>query len=528
MKYLTCYFLVFLSLFIITTNVSRVSAFPKRFSNNFYTENTADPVYYNVKDYGAKADGQTNNADAINKAIGAAADAGGGIVFFPAGTYLSGSIRLKSNITLYLSQGTILQAIFDSTAYDKPEPNPHNKYQDFGHSHWHNGFIWGENLENIAIIGTGLIYGKGLTRNLSRDHLPKGLGDKSIALKNCHNVLLRDFSILHGGHFGILATGVDNLTIDNLKIDTNRDGMDIDCCHNVRITNCSVNSPWDDAICLKSSYALGYKRATENVTISNCMVSGDYQEGTLIDGTFKLYDPSFHVSHTGRIKFGTESNGGFKNITITNCVFDHCQGLALETVDGGDLEDVTISNITMRHIYNMPIFLRLGSRMRGPEGTPVGHLRRVNISNIVVYNSASRAASTISGIPGHNIEDVHISNVQFFVKGGGSEEQAKIVPPEREDAYPEPTMFGPLPAYGFYIRHAKDIVLSNIKIRYEQSDARPAVVLNDVKNIDLRFMDLPKVTDIPLYHLQNVSDFSLFQSPPLPDQKIDQVENKEF
>lgn len=528
MKYLICFFLSLLGSFTINTHISHASTYPERRSAHFYTENTHAPVYYNVKDYGAKADGQTNDADAINKAIETAANAGGGIVFFPAGTYLSGTVRLKSNITLYLSQGTVLQAIFDSTAYDNPEENPHNKYQDFGHSHWHNGFIWGENLENIAIMGTGLIYGKGLTRNRSRDHLPKGLGDKSIALKNCHNVLLRDFSILHGGHFGILATGVDNLTIDNLKIDTNRDGMDIDCCHNVRITNCSVNSPWDDAICLKSSYALGYKRATENVTISNCMVSGDYQEGTLIDGTFKLYDTSYHVSHTGRIKFGTESNGGFKNITITNCVFDHCQGLALETVDGGDLEDVTISNITMRHIYNMPVFLRLGSRMRGPEGTPVGHLRRVNISNIVVYHSDSRAASTISGIPGHAIEDVHISDVQFFVKGGGSEEQARIVPPEREDAYPEPTMFGILPAYGFYIRHAKGIVLSDIKIRCEQPDERPAVVLNDVQNIDLRFMDLQKVTHIPLYHLQDVGDFHLFQSPPLPDQKTNRVENKGF
>ncbi|MGH2643470.1 MAG: rhamnogalacturonidase, partial [Chitinophagaceae bacterium] len=368
----------------------------------------------------------------------------------------------------------------------------------------------------------------GLTRNIPRDHLPKGLGDKSIALKNCHNVLLRDFKILHGGHFGILVTGVDNLTIDNLIIDTNREGMDIDCCHNVRITNCTVNSPWDDGICLKSSYALGYKRATEDVTISNCMVSGDYVEGSVIDGTFKLYPSNFHVSHTGRIKMGTESNGGFKNITITNCVYDHCQGLALETVDGGDLEDVTISNITMRDIYNMPIFLRLGSRLRAPSGTPVGHLRRVNISNIVVYNSASRAASAITGIPGHNIEDIHISNVQFFVKGGGTKEQAFITPPEKENGYPEPTMFGTLPSYGFYIRHANGITMSNIKIRCQQPDERPAIATDDVQNITLRFMDFPKVNGTPLYKLKNTDNFSLFQSPPVSDEKIDHVTDKEL
>jgi polygalacturonase len=124
-----------------------------------------------------------------------------------------------------------------------------------------------------------LIWGKGLSRGWGVG--PKaedpGVANKAIALKNCRNVLLRDFSILHGGHFGILATGVDNLTIDNLKIDTNRDGMDVDCCRNVRITNCSVNSPWDDGICLKSSFALGYARATEMVTISNCLVAGSYE-----------------------------------------------------------------------------------------------------------------------------------------------------------------------------------------------------------------------------------------------------------
>ena len=168
------------------------------------------------------------------------------------------------------------------------------------------------------------------------------MANKAIALKNCRNVTLRDFSILHGGHFGILATGVDNLTIDNLKIDTNRDGMDMDCCRNVRISNCSVNSPWDDGICLKSSFALGYARATEMVTISNCLVCGSFQEGAMLDGTFKRFADDEKVPRTGRIKFGTESNGGFKNITISNCVFEGCSGLAIETVDGAIVEDVSV------------------------------------------------------------------------------------------------------------------------------------------------------------------------------------------
>src|SRR5438105_1439649 len=120
----------------------------------------------------------------------------------------------------------------------------------------------------------------------ARDAVEPGWGNKSISLKLCRNVIVRDITILHGGHFAILATGVDNLTIDNVKIDTNRDGIDIDACRQVRISNCTVNSPFDDGICPKSSFALGFARATENVTITNCQVSG-YDEGTLLDGTYK-------------------------------------------------------------------------------------------------------------------------------------------------------------------------------------------------------------------------------------------------
>ena len=272
-----------------------------------------------------------------------------------------------------MAQGAVLLAAprTDTQGYDAPEENASNKFQDFGHSHWHDALIWGENLENVTIDGPGEIYGKGLIKDETK--VP-GNGYKAISLKLCRNVNISDLTLRHGGWFAILATGVDNLTIDNLKIDTNRDGMDIDACRNVRISNCSVNAPGDDGICLKSSYALGEARATENVTISNCLVSG-YDEGSLLDGTrtfneerAKRYYPM------GRIKFGTESNGGFKNITISNCIFDKCRGLALETVDGGLLEDVTINNITMRDIGNAPIFLRLGRRMRGPEGTPVGEV----------------------------------------------------------------------------------------------------------------------------------------------------------
>ena len=329
---------------------------------------------FNIRDYGAVGNGVDLDTDAINDAILAASKAGGGTVYFPSGTYLSYSIRLQSNIHLYLGAGAVLKAAGkdDGGTYDDPGEGAGNEYQDYGHSYWHNSLIWGENLNNVSITGPGTILGENLSRGFydyekwDEKGIPagnlmwEGGANKTISLKFCTNVILRDFTILKGGHFGILATGVDNFTIDNLKIDTNRDGIDIDACKNVRISNCTVNSPNDDAIVLKSSYALGRARVTENVTITNCQVSG-YDVGTLIDGTFQKEEGHLvpdQEGPTGRIKFGTESNGGFKNITIDNCVFDRSRGLALETVDGGLLEDVNISNIVMRNVTNSPFFLR--------------------------------------------------------------------------------------------------------------------------------------------------------------------------
>lgn len=440
---------------------------------------------YNVKDHGAKGDGKTIDSPAINKAIELAAAAGGGTVFIPAGDYLSYSIRLKSHIHLYLDAGARLIAAFPSETdgYDEAEPNEHNKFQDFGHSHWKNSLIWGIGLEDISITGKGTIYGMGLTREESR---LKGVGNKAISLKLCRNVLLRGLRMLHCGHFALLATGVDNMTIDNLLIDTNRDGLDIDCCRNVRISNCTVNSPWDDAIVLKSSFALGYFKDTENVTISDCFVSG-YDKGSVADGSYQRLEPQAPDQGfvTGRIKFGTESSGGFRNISITNCIFERCRGLALETVDGGLLEDIVISNITMRDIVNAPIFLRLGSRMRSPQGTPAGKMRRITISNINVYNADSRYSCIISGIPGHSIEDVSISNLRIHFKGGYTRQDGERVPPENEALYPEPWMFGTIPASAFFVRHARNICFDKVSVSFEEEDFRPGFVLTDTEDIRL-------------------------------------------
>lgn len=512
---------------------------------------------FDVRAYGAKGDGKTLDTAAINRAIAAAAAAGGGTVRFPAGNYLTFSVRLQSRIALYLDMGATLTGAdpaLHGGVYDEAEPNPWDMYQDFGHSHWHNSLIWGENLTDVAITGPGRIHGAGLThggpgprRKTKPGDMPlslkgtdphgenaegkefgadmKGKGNKAIALKNCRNVLLRDFSLLNGGHFALLATGVDNLTIDNLRVDTDRDGFDIDCCHNVRIANCAVNSPNDDAICLKSSYALGAVRFTENVTISNCQVSG-FDLGTYLDGTFQRTQEKAPDLDgvTGRIKMGTESNGGFRNITISNCVFERCRGLAIESVDGGVIEDVTVDNLAMRDLTSAPLFIRLGRRMRAPEGTPVGAIRRINISNVVVSNADARYCSSVTGVPGHPVEDVRISNLFVVHRGGGTSADAARAMPENEASYPEPSMFGVTAAHALFARHVTGLEVQHVAFRAVAADLRPAFLLSNVSGASIGNARLPRVARVAAISLRTVRDVQLRDNPGLADATHEQAE----
>jgi polygalacturonase len=480
---------------------------------------------FDVRTFGATGDGKTIDSPAINKAIEAAAAIGGGTIVFPAGIYACYTIRLKSHISLFLEPGaTILAASVPDEGtttggYDPAgPPQPWEAYQDFGHNHWPNSLIWGDGLENISIFGTGLIWGKGLSRGESTE-LPRvdspGVGNKAIALKNCRNVTLRDFSVMMGGHFAVLLTGVDNVLIDGLTIDTNRDGIDIDCCRNVRVSNCAVNSPWDDAICPKSSFALGYARVTEYVTITNCYVTGAYEYGTMLDGRWKLGAYSQERKALGRIKCGTESNGGFRNITISNCVFDKCRGFALETVDGAHIEDITVTNISMRGLVHSPIFLRLGSRMRGPAGVAPGIMRRILLSNITSYGAVAEYPSIIAGIPGAPIEDIKISDVYVHQIGGGTPEWAALMPPEAEKAYPEASMFGTLPACGFFLRHARNLEFTNVEIASEKPDARPAIWADNVDGLDI--FRLRAGVQGAAFCLRNSNNFRNFGSSNIPD-----------
>jgi polygalacturonase len=540
---------------------------------------------FDVRKYGAAGDGKTIDTPAVNRAIEAAASAGGGVVLFPAGTYLCFSIRLKSQVQLVLEQGSTILAAdspkpgeqtgYNGGTYDAAEPNtPWEAYQDYGHNHWHNSLLWGEGLHDLSITGPGLIYGKGLSFGAGPAPAPSttmrgfgapeptshpnsggqpaagttpaqparhfnprgdysmfqaeqpGVGNKAIALKNCRNVLLRDFSILKGGHFGLLLTGVDNLTIDNLKIDTDRDGMDIDCCQNVRVSNCTVNSPWDDGICPKSSYALGYARPTRNVTITNCWVTGYYELGSVLDGTFKKFPPDLHASRTGRIKCGTESNGGFINVTISNCIFEGCQGYALESVDGALLEDFAITNTTMRDLSSPPFFMRLGARLRGPkESTKVGTFKRIVVNNLACFNAPSRQGSIISGIPDYAIEDLKFSNIYIETIGGGTADDAKAQPTEQEDNYPDPGRFGVIPASGFFLRHVRNLEMSHVEIANATADARPAFHLHGVDRADFFAITAPRAAD-GTFALNQVKDLRIGWSRAAADTILPSIESK--
>jgi polygalacturonase len=300
------------------------------------------------------------------------------------------------------------------------------------------------------------------------------LGNKAIALKLCRNVLLRDFTIFHGGHFAVLVTGCDNMTVDNVTMDTDRDGIDIDCCRNTMVSNCRINSPRDDALCPKSSFALGRNVITENLTIVNCQVSG-FAEGTLIDGTMKPGQGN------GRIKLGTEANGGFRNITIANCVFRGCKGLALEEVDGGIMENITVNNITMMDTLGYPIYITTGRRNRGPNVTEPSRARNIFISNVIAINAERATGIQIFGMPDHPIEGVRLENIRLQFKGGGVAQTA--MPAELGTGYPEPR--GTMPSYGVFARHVKGLELANISVGFDADDMRPAIAGVDLDGVEI-------------------------------------------
>ena len=294
--------------------------------------------------------------------------------------------------------------------------------------------------------------------------------------------------------------------------------------------------------CAVLNATLGFNRATENVTITNCVVSG-YVTGTLLDGTYHPYGlksakkDAAPPGGTGRIKFGTEANGGFRNITISGNVMEGSKGIALESSDGAWLEDIAITGNTLRDTIDAPLFLRLNRRNRGPKETMrPGTLRRIVISNLVSYNSAASTASIFHGLPENMIEDVKISNCYFGHEGlptkmriqWGAETRPMpdwhtIQVPELEAAYPELLQFGPTPSNGFFIRHLRNLEMSHVEIAPANPDPRPAFWLEDTHRTDFFAVTAPAQAN---FSLHNVTDFRIGWSRATKDTTLPTTDNQ--
>jgi polygalacturonase len=473
-------------------------------------------MFEDVRQHGAVGDGVAIDSPAINRAIEAAAQRGGGTIVVPPGRYLCFTIRLRDNIALVLSAGaTIIAASPDTHGahYDPPENYLEEQFQDFGITHVHNSLIVGDGVTNVAILGPGMLHGIGLDRagpgerwhgrgqwqsaaalgispreqalQNPEERAAIGRANKTIGLMNCRGVRLQDFTILQAGHFGVIAHGCSNMQIDGLVIDTDRDGIDIDACRDVRIVNCTVNAPKDDAIVLKSSYALGRPVLCEDILVSGCKTSG-YLMGSLLDGTYRPSDYNIeNIGPLGRIKLGTETNGGFRNIRITDCICTATRGILMGIVDGGTLEDVSVSNITIRDPFNHPLFVHHGARMRAPRGTPVGAVRRVQFDGISVTGARLPYPCGVEGIADAPVEDITFRDIDVVARGGGTREDAAREPEFRRETSLEVSYLGTLPAAGLYARHARRLTVRGFNLTVEAPDARPIIALRNVAGANL-------------------------------------------
>lgn len=480
--------------------------------------------FHDVRRYGARGDGKAIDSPAFNKAIEAAAAKGGGTVVVPPGRYLCFSIRLKSHITLVLMPGSVIEAADPRKhkgRYDLPEGVFEEQLVDYGLAHFHNSLIYGDGVSDIAIVGQGLIHGLGLDRegppprwhgipgwkspaeqglsaDAARRAIPlemeyEGRGNKAIGLTKCRNVLLKDFSILQGGHFACYVLGSTNVRIEGLTVDTDRDGIDIDCCRDVRVTNCVVNAPKDDAIVLKSSFALQRPVFCEDVQVIGCKTSG-YLLGSVLDGTYRKSDyvSTDKVGVLGRIKLGTDSATGFRNVLIADCLCENSRGLQLGAIDGGVLEDVTFRDINLVNPVNHPIFLRLSARNRAPRGAGVAKVRRVRFTDIQVSGARMEYPCGVVGIPDGIIEDVSFRGVDVTAAGGGTAEHAARDVPERRNSSLEPSFMGVLPAHGLYARHVRNLSVIDCGFATATPDARPTVVLENVDGAVVDGLRSPK------------------------------------
>jgi hypothetical protein len=466
---------------------------------------------FNVVDFGARDDGKTLNTTAIQKTIDRAFAKGGGHVVIPAGSFLCGTIILKSGVDLWLNENAVLLGSI----------NPED-YVDVGALY---GLIVATSQQHISIRGKGVIDGQGLALALTIDSLHHAgiridsnynykrmrpsKRPKVIDFSFCKQVSVKGITIKNSSSWVQNYDQCEDLIIDSITVNSvafwNNDGIDVSDSKNVSITNCNVNAA-DDGICLKSEQV---DKFNDHIYIANCTVR----------------------SSANGVKFGTSSRGGFKNVKIENIkVYDtYRSAIALESVDGGALENIEINNINASNTGNA-IFLRLGHRNKDSR---MSTLKNVSIKNVRVQVPFDRPDKTydlrgpdlpffhnpfpasVTGLPNQKVENITLENIEISYPGRATKGMAYIPVsrltqvPERENEYPEFSMFGELPAWAFYVRHVNGISMKNITVKLDDSDFRPAFVFDDVSRLELQHVNLPMRQKNPAVVLQNCTDFRI-------------------
>ncbi len=425
-----------------------------------------------ITDFGASTNKDHINTAQIQSAIDQCAANGGGVVVIPTGTFLTGTLRLRSRVYLELMPGAVL--LGSPNLEDYPiQPTP--TYRSGKDQSGFRALLYAENEEGIALLGAGTIDGQGAQFKFGgndRDGRPRLIQLVSCSQVRVENLQLRNSALWMQHYLNCEDVLIRGLSVWN-HANHNNDMLDIDGCRRVTVADCRGDTD-DDGITLKSTGPA----ACQDIAITNCVVS----------------------SHCNAIKCGTESTGGFRNITISNCTISPSRapkvlsgrpkgisGISLEIVDGGTMDAVTISNIAMQGTA-APLFIRLGNRARkhkvDAETPPVGTLRNISIMNVVARDAGAVGCS-ISGIPGHPVENIAFLGVHIERGEAGNEIDRTKMPAERETAYPEATMFGGLPAYGFYLRHAKHVRFNSVVVVPHSDDRRPAFASEDVQNLQI-------------------------------------------
>ena len=426
-----------------------------------------------VTRYGAVGDGVTLNTASIQQAIDACSAAGGGRVVFGSGSFLTGTLVMKSMVELHINKGAILLGSTDPAHY----PEMTTPYRFYGDEWVKQSLIFGYGLEDIKLTGEGVIDGQGASFQVNTKKKPDRYRNRPYLIRftRCTKVSVTGLTLQNSAMWMQHYLACDDLTISGIRVfnhcNKNNDMIDIDGCHRVSIIGC-VGDTDDDALTLKSTSP----RSCEDITIRDCILS----------------------SHCNAIKMGTESTGGFRNISISNCVIKPSEvkeviyglpggisGISLEVVDGGVMEDIRISGVVMDG-PEVPLFIRLGNRARphraGIDTPGVGSLGGIEIENIVARNVGTTGCS-ITGIPGYPARKISIRNFDMQFRGGVEAGAVSDSVPELETLYPEATMFGTLPASAFYLRHLEQVLISDVHVEFTEADDRDLLVVDDVEGL---------------------------------------------